>query len=936
MFKLDEHQQKVINLTKGRHTVFSSAGSGKTEVLTRRIELALQNGVDPEKMLCLTFTNRAALNMKQRAQSAIGNKVEDVFIGNTHTLGINLSNKYKRIPASASLTTEDIINDIWKLSFNNVINKIRDHWTSLKEANDLADTPLIPSTANNLAFEKADPLTLPASTIFNSNECLELAKLFELFNVEIPTVRELFTELASSNKANEQLNNRIKPLHSKVTSILSSHESSFLDKKAVEKFSHQAMAALEHNASAQVYSSCLSFNSLCLLATEVGKEYSKLKKSLQIIDFDDLLLGLLDIPSQGYQWIQVDEVQDLSALQWLILEHHSASGAHQVYFGDINQSIYDFLGADINFTRSSVSNSLHELPVNYRSPQGMVDLFSNYMRLNFPKNDQFTVQSNIENNNNCLVHLCGDKETTLEPYLIRHTKNLSEQDRNVAILCPSNQVVSNYSAQLNDKGIQHFMVSQLDLFTKKPVLDFTSLIRAISNHRDFSAWGRMLWNLALTTSTATSESHLPPQLLALDVAAGLNSKFIYLSDFIKAENVYDHGLRKLQSLQQTGYVYFDTETTGLSATNDQIIQIAAVKVNPDGTKDELDLYCQSDKPVGESEKIHKISDQKLQEEGKPLAEQLTKFLDFVEDLPVVAHNLAFDQKMLKAAVTKVIPNSLKALDTLESLCSLKYSRRLFPDLRSHKLGNLLEEFNLEGVNSHNAIDDVRAGVSLMEFIIKHTNTIIDDADNYIDKHESLLDNFHRNLATLFQFIQPTIQSPDLTVQALIASFLEFVSTSRRTMLNNNEADYVKTMSEFERKLSRWLKAEKLIGKPEQLVPLLADKFLSIKEVDLITEADKVIVSTIHRSKGLEFDHVLLPDVTDHAFPCYPVVVMPDSPKKQAALEEQKRLLYVAMTRAKKQLVIGTYARNKWGYPKYPSTYIAPLLDRFQTHNVISK
>lgn len=67
----DSDQQRVIDIEEGDALVFAPPGCGKTQILTLRLQKALLNGVRPQDMLCLTFTNRAARGMLERIQSNI-------------------------------------------------------------------------------------------------------------------------------------------------------------------------------------------------------------------------------------------------------------------------------------------------------------------------------------------------------------------------------------------------------------------------------------------------------------------------------------------------------------------------------------------------------------------------------------------------------------------------------------------------------------------------------------------------------------------------------------------------------------------------------------------------------------------------------------------------------------------------------------------------
>jgi len=65
-FKPTLAQDKVLTLKQGKHLVLASPGPGKTELLALRVPAAMDCGVTPESMRCVTFANRAARNMVNR------------------------------------------------------------------------------------------------------------------------------------------------------------------------------------------------------------------------------------------------------------------------------------------------------------------------------------------------------------------------------------------------------------------------------------------------------------------------------------------------------------------------------------------------------------------------------------------------------------------------------------------------------------------------------------------------------------------------------------------------------------------------------------------------------------------------------------------------------------------------------------------------------
>lgn len=81
--ELTEEQKSVVGLSSGRHIVLAPPGSGKTEMLSRRIINAVKSGVEPRRMLCATFTNRAAFEMRDRVLRDGGDLVLP-DVGNLH------------------------------------------------------------------------------------------------------------------------------------------------------------------------------------------------------------------------------------------------------------------------------------------------------------------------------------------------------------------------------------------------------------------------------------------------------------------------------------------------------------------------------------------------------------------------------------------------------------------------------------------------------------------------------------------------------------------------------------------------------------------------------------------------------------------------------------------------------------------------------------
>src|ERR1700740_2145870 len=85
--ELNERQRESVLHIKGPLMIVAGAGSGKTKVLTTRIAHLMAQGVDAFNILALTFTNKAAAEMKERIERTLGNtEARNLYIGTFHSV----------------------------------------------------------------------------------------------------------------------------------------------------------------------------------------------------------------------------------------------------------------------------------------------------------------------------------------------------------------------------------------------------------------------------------------------------------------------------------------------------------------------------------------------------------------------------------------------------------------------------------------------------------------------------------------------------------------------------------------------------------------------------------------------------------------------------------------------------------------------------------
>src|SRR5947209_6219321 len=99
-------QREAVTHYEGPLLILAGAGSGKTRVITRRVAYLLQQGVPSYRILAITFTNKAANEMRQRINALVSNS--RVFISTFHSLGARLLRQYaERLGLARNFTIYD-------------------------------------------------------------------------------------------------------------------------------------------------------------------------------------------------------------------------------------------------------------------------------------------------------------------------------------------------------------------------------------------------------------------------------------------------------------------------------------------------------------------------------------------------------------------------------------------------------------------------------------------------------------------------------------------------------------------------------------------------------------------------------------------------------------------------------------------------------------
>lgn len=807
-------QLEILKLSKGKHVVLAPPGSGKTQLLSQRVTDALSRDVEPESMLCITFTNRAAKNMNDRVGD-LGRRAP--FIGTLHKFGYRF----------------------------------------------LLANQVIPATTILLDEEDAHQLLLDAVSAVKED------------------LRQNFLQIELMAAANY-----------------------------IREF-NKARFGLREKISETEY---------VLNLEKVALKYNEIKGSTCAIDFDDILYFTLHTlcfknPFKlcHYEWIQVDEVQDLSDLQWQILTKIAAEDAHVVYFGDYDQSIYSFMGASQSALATCTQGAVeHILEDNFRSPEYLINFFNAYALANMPARKVKEIKLNEKNTNTGgkvrVHHASGEFKHEAADIALKIVPKLADHLKNTAILTRTNNDADTISQALARQNIVHKRVSGFDLFRRRVIKDVMAFLKALGNPHDRLAWTRLLSTFGgIGTLKASRE------LTNYAFSIGMNP-----ADWLETPDVSDSADLFVKCFQTERFVIFDTETTGLNLEDD-IIQIAAIEIINGNPGAVFEAYIRTDKDLSESSKVHHITEQVLAGKGEAAHEVFSRFLNFVGDSPLSGHNIkGFDMPMLTANLAR---HNISWSQPQKVFDTLTLTKQLKGWLRSYKLASLIEEFKLEGKNTHNALDDVLATASLAKYLATEASVTAAKRNEAHKLYQRFINQFAIKLGALWIGAQKDSNAP-CNLGDVVERFFDYAKLAIAYPIDADEQDHINTLVSYLREHTDTKTLTHHLGH------LLRD-LSTFSEADLITDDVKVVVSTIHKAKGLEFEGVVLASCVKDVYPHY-------YSKSPEAVREDARLFYVGLTRAKKEIVLTTHDTvvNRGGtFPRFESPFLrflprVPNIDQF--------
>ena len=885
---LDKYQIPVVEASQGYHLVLASPGCGKTHILAERIRYARERGVKYEDMLCLTFTNRAAREMTNRIQKVVGGDFSELMVGNVHRFCSKFLFEQGRIPADSAIIDDE-----------EAVSIIADYRNEDEEG---------------------------VTRDFNRYKGYQTIIFFQHFIYQMEHQHPWKYYLHPESFTDDD--------REAVKHICASQKIEY-DEQAVVNIYHHAQEYMDEANAPGLDGKTADRIRVLLWKMYYANCYARYKEENHLFDFEDLLLYTYDIyrsdpTCKRYPWIQVDEVQDLNGMQLAIIDLLTAEDNPMVmYLGDEQQAIFSFMGAKVEtltLLKMRCKGNIHHLQRNHRSPKYLLDVFNDYAEkqlkidrelLPLSDNDTKATSGDLRIIHSSTIE-AEHKDITTEA-LSLYEQNKEER---TAVIVSANSDADRISEAMTEAGLTHFKVSGRDLFDTPDVKLLLAHLSVLSNEHNSIAWTRIMKGVRAFPSHALARRfNWKLKQLALSPSDFLlYPESCYTAEFLRAYN-------------EEEIVVFDTETTGLNVFQDDIIEIAAIRIKGGEVVGEpLDLYIETDKPIlpmlGDKENpMYAIYHEKMST-GELLSpsDALQRFLAYVGTSPILGHNANYDYNILDNNLQRYCNDTMQAHD-IRCFDSLKLIRLLAPSLHSYKLESLLETFQLAGVNSHQAIDDVKATVSLVRLCAEKAREKQAQQEAFIchPKVKPFANVLRSNYGECYReavnrlYKLSTAHEPAL-VSELSAAYNAFRSNG---LINDiPRLDYI----------LRYLRIDMLADETvaNALAPQLSQYVMDIntlKEADFCNSKsiiERIYVTTVHKAKGLEFDNVIIFDAADGRYPnAY------NKTKQQD--EEDARKFYVAMSRAKRRLFIAYALQMIDRHGRVFNRDLTPLMDSIQKY-----
>ncbi len=375
---LNKEQQAAVEYLGGPLLVLAGPGTGKTQLLSAKVAYILQHtDTNPENILCLTFTDAGAENMRDRLQSMIGKAALDVNIYTYHAFGSNILDRYKSYAENIDRKLDAPIDETAQYK---IIHDIQQHLPAMDILRD-SDTKDIISTIGNAKAARLTATDLRKIAERNIQDSLDISNditpiLLELkprekFQIALENVYQPILEVLIKHTSTEPIVKNVECIANVLTRDLAKviEDATAEEKPKLKPLSDwknknfEACVRDPKHPEAKSYrlKDYIANKKLYSLANIMEKYEQKLQAD-GLFDFNDMIECAINYLktddgfrmqlSELFQFILLDEFQDTNASQFELIKLLTQYDKPVVMaVGDDDQAIFEFQGANASNLR---------------------------------------------------------------------------------------------------------------------------------------------------------------------------------------------------------------------------------------------------------------------------------------------------------------------------------------------------------------------------------------------------------------------------------------------------------------------------------------------------------------------------------------------------------------------------------------------------------
>lgn len=534
--QLNDAQKQAVDTVDGPVLVIAGPGTGKTQLLSARVANILRVTDTPaQNILCLTFTENGADNMRERLSRFIGQAAYEVNIGTYHAFGGDLIRRYPEYFMATRM--QNPVDDLGKreilaaitenMSYSNPLKQTRHHLGDLMSTiSEVKRALLTPDQLRAIARENLR---------FIHETAPQLQEIFDSFTTmpraiskALPYFEQILTLISSYAKPEEpgspygslagiaaaELAGAVAAAaETSKTSPLTTWKNDWLEK---DENNHLVIAGELENLRVRA------------LAT-VLEEYETALAERDFYDFDDMILRSIHALEthkdlryslqEKYLYVLLDEFQDTNAAQLKLIELLTDNPVHEgrpnvMAVGDDDQAIYAFQGAQYSNMRDFYGMyrgvRVINLTENYRSHAAILETAGNIAaQIENRLETSFDIKKDLTAAHKNIAEATVERRDFLSAiaerhWIAGHIKKLLDDGtpaHEIAVLAPKHKYIEPLVPYLNELGVPVRYEKRENILDAAVVRQLITMSRLV---------------LALEADNQPQANHLWPQVLSYD------------------------------------------------------------------------------------------------------------------------------------------------------------------------------------------------------------------------------------------------------------------------------------------------------------------------------------------------------------------------------------------------------------------------------------